>query len=78
MNIREDLKRALELLNTGQWLQLEGSVGRWVQGFIDEGYLVIDYDKTKEIGPVVFVDGYGRTQKQYWAKIDEEKLQDEE
>tara|TARA_R100001591_G_scaffold21072_1_gene30034 strand:+ start:720 stop:971 length:252 start_codon:yes stop_codon:yes gene_type:complete len=78
MSLQSDAKKALELMNSGQWLQLEGSVGRWVQGFIDAEYLVQDYDKTKKLGPVKFVDGYGRPQQQYWAKINWEKVHDDE
>ena len=48
MSLQSDTKKALELMNSGQWLQLEGTVGRWVQGFIDAEYLVQDFDKTKK------------------------------
>ncbi len=78
MSLQSDAKKALKLMNSGQWLQLEGSVGRWVQGFIDAGYLVQDYKKTHKHGPIVFRDGYGRINKQIWAKINWEKVHDDE
>ena len=56
----------------------EGTVGRWVQEFIDAEYLVKDFDKTKKDGPVKFIDGYGRPVQQYWAKINWEKVHDDE
>ena len=70
MSIEQEVERALELLNSGLWLQLEGSVGRWVNGFLEGGYIVKDEERTKKDGPVVFTDGYGRLQKQYYGKID--------
>ena len=78
MSLQSDAQKALELMNSGRWLQLEGSVGRWVQGFINAEYLVQDFDKTKKLGPVKFVDGYGRPQQQYRAKINWAKVQDDE
>ena len=69
MSLQSAAKKALELMNSGQWLQLEGSGGRWGQGFIDAEYLGQDYDKTKKLGPVKFVDGYGRPQQQYLSLI---------
>jgi len=78
MSLATDTKKALKLLNSGRWLQLEGSVGRWVNSFIDAGYLIIDHDKTEKLGPVKFVDGYGRPQQQYWAKINWNKVHDDE
>ena len=78
MSLQSDAKKALELMNSGRWLQLEGSVGRWVQQFIDAKILVQDYDKTEKLGPVKFVDGYGRPQQQYWAKINWAKVHEDE
>ena len=60
MSLATDTKKALKLFNSGQWLQLEGSVGRWVNSFVEGGYFEIDEEKTKRLGPVKFVDGYGR------------------
>jgi hypothetical protein len=74
MLTQEECKDALRLMNTGQWLQLEGSVGRRVQEFIDAGVLMRDEEKTKKEGPVRFVDGYGRPVEQFWAKIDWDKV----
>jgi hypothetical protein len=76
MLTEEECKDALKLMNTGQWLQLEGSVGRRVKEFIDAGVLMRDEEKTKKEGPVRFVDGYGRPIEQYWAKIDWDKVQE--
>ena len=75
MITQEECKSALNCMNKGLWLQLEGSVGRRVQEFIDAGILVKDEEKTKKDGPVRFVDGYGRPIEQYWAKIDWDKVQ---
>ena len=74
MLTEEECKDALRLMNTGQWLQLEGSVGRRVKEFIDAGVLMRDEEKTKKEGPVKFVDGYGRPVEQFWAKIDWDKV----
>ena len=74
MLTKEECKDALRLMNTGQWLQLEGSVGRRVKEFIDAGVLMRDEEKTKKEGPVKFVDGYGRPVEQFWAKIDWDKV----
>jgi len=75
MLTQEECKDALDCMNSGQWLQLEGSVGRRVKEFIDAGVLVKDEEKTKKDGPVRFVDGYGRPIEQFWAKIDWDKVQ---
>lgn len=74
MLTEEECNEALKLMNTGQWLQLEGSVGRRVKEFIDAGVLVKDEEKTKKDGPVRFIDGYGRSVEQYRAKIDWDKV----
>ena len=76
MLTQEECKDALDCMNSGQWLQLEGSVGRRVKEFIDAGVLVKDEEKTKKDGPVRFVDGYGRPIEQFWAKIDWDKVQE--
>ena len=76
MLTQEECKDALDCMNSGQWLQLEGSVGRRVKEFIDAGVLVKDEEKTKKEGPVRFVDGYGRPIEQFWAKIDWDKVQE--
>jgi len=76
MLTQEECKDALDCMNSGQWLQLEGSVGRRVKEFIDAGVLVKDEEKTKKDGPVRFVYGYGRPIEQFWAKIDWDKVQE--
>ena len=76
MLTQEECKDALDCMNSGQWLQLEGSVGRRVKEFIDAGVLVKDEEKTEKDGPVRFVDGYGRPIEQFWAKIDWDKVQE--
>ena len=76
MLTQEECKDALDCMNSGQWLQLEGSVGRRVKEFIDAGVLVKDEEKTKKDGPVRFIDGYGRPIEQFWAKIDWDKVQE--
>ena len=73
MNI-EEVKVALNSINSGQWLQMEGSVGRYCNSFIEAGIIVKDEKETKKKGPVVFTDGYGRKQSQYRFKIDHEKF----
>ena len=35
MIIEQECEQALKLFNSGQWLQLEGSVGRWVNEFLE-------------------------------------------
>lgn len=74
MLTKEECKDALDCMNTGGWLQLEGSVGRRVKEFIDAGVLVKDEEKTKKDGPVKFIDGYGRPIEQFWAKIDWDRV----
>ena len=78
MSLQSDAKKALKLFNSGAWLQLEGSIGRWVNSFVEGGYFVKDEEKTKRLGPVKFVDGYGRPQQQYWAKINWAKVHENE
>ena len=46
MSLQSDAKKALKLFNSGAWLQLEGSIGRWVNSFVDAGYFVKDEEKT--------------------------------
>ena len=52
----KDCEQALKLFNNGQWLQLEGSVGRWVDQFVQNEVIVQD----KKNGEVSIIDGYGR------------------
>ena len=52
----QECKNALKLFNSGQWLQLEGSVGRWVDDFVQSEIIVQD----EKNGSVSIIDGYGR------------------
>ena len=76
--LKEEAKQALDCINTGQWLQLEGSVGRWANSFIESKIIVKDVETTNELGPLRFTDGYGRKQTQYRFKIDEDRLREAE
>ena len=73
-DFEEEVNQALEYINTGAWLQLEGSVGRWCNGFLESGIIVKDQEKTQAEGPIKFTDGYGRHQEQYRFKIDPDRL----
>ena len=69
-NTMNEIREALECINTGQWRQLEGSVGRWANSWIENGVLVKDPKRA----PVTFVDGYGRIQQQPRYKVDRETV----
>ena len=69
-NTMNEIKEALECINTGKWKQLEGSVGRWANTWIENGVLIKDTKRA----PVTFVDGYGRIQQQPRYKIDRETV----
>ena len=66
----ENVKQALELINSGKWLQLEGSVGRFCAQYLDANIIVRDEEKTEKEGAIKFKDGYGRYTEQPWGKID--------
>jgi len=66
----QEIQRALELINTGKWRQLEGGTGRWCSLFLESGEIVVDEERTKKEGMVSFVDGYGMSQEQPYFKID--------
>ena len=72
----ENIKNALELINTGKWLQLEGSVGRFCAPYIDAGLIIVDEERTEKEGTVNFNDGYGRFRKDPLCKIDWDKFND--
>lgn len=74
--LKNEAKQALGYINTGQWLQLEGSVGRWANDFIESKIIIKDIKATKKLGPIRFVDGYGRKKTQYRFKIDNDKLKE--
>ena len=65
-----ECKEALRLFNTGQWVQLEGSISRWVQSILDANIIVQD----EKNGTVSVVDGYGRHLKYNKAHIDWDKV----
>ena len=65
-----ECKEALRLFNTGQWVQLEGSIGRWVQSILDANIIVQD----EKNGTVSVIDGYGRHLKYNKAHIDWDKV----
>jgi hypothetical protein len=66
----QEILRALELINTGMWRQLEGGAGRFANQFLESKEIIVDEERTKKEGPVSFVDGYGRSCKQPYFKID--------
>ena len=65
-----ECKEALKLFNTGAWVQLEGSVGRWVQSILDADIIVQD----EKNGTVSVIDGYGRPLKYNKAHIDWDRV----
>ena len=65
-----ECKEALRLFNTGQWVQLEGSIGRLVQSILEANIIVQD----EKNGTVSVVDGYGRHLKYNKAHIDWDKV----
>ena len=65
-----DVEHALECINTGKWLQLEGSVGRWADSYLESEQIIVDEERTKKEGTISFIDGYGMKQKQPRFKID--------
>ena len=70
MILDSECEEALRLFNTGQWVQLEGSIGRWVQSILDANIIVQD----EKNGTVSVVDGYGRHLKYNKAHIDWDKV----
>lgn len=68
----KDCEQALKLFNNGQWLQLEGSVGRWVDGFVQAEVIVQD----EKNGEVSIIDGYGRPVRYNKGHIDWDKFYD--
>ena len=76
MSLNKNIKAALKLINTGQWLQLEGSIGRWCNDFIESEVIIKDEKATNKKGPVKFRDGYGRWHNQYRFKINHLKLEE--
>tara|TARA_R110000824_G_scaffold111755_3_gene260484 strand:- start:271 stop:573 length:303 start_codon:yes stop_codon:yes gene_type:complete len=66
--------QALELINSGKWRQLEGSIGRWCNDFLESREIIVDEERTKKEGPISFVDGYGRACNQAYFKIDWDRV----
>ena len=78
---RKEIKKVLKTINSGQWLQLEGSVGRYCNDFMESKIIIRDEKANKEKGSICFRDGYGRFHQQSWFKIDWDqfqKIQDQE
>ena len=73
----ENIKNALELINTGKWLQLEGSTGRFCAPYLEGKLIIVDEERTKKEGTVNFQDGYGRFRKDPLFKIDWDKFNDD-
>ena len=72
---RKEIKKVLKTINSGRWLQLEGSVGRYCNDFMESKIIIRDEKANKEKGAICFRDGYGRFQKQSWFKIDWDQFQ---
>ena len=70
MILDSECEEALRLFNTGQWVQLEGSIGRLVQSILEANIIVQD----EKNGTVSVVDGYGRHLKYNKAHIDWDKV----
>ena len=72
---RKEIKKVLKTINSGQWLQLEGSIGRYCNDFMESKIIIRDEKANKEKGAICFRDGYGRFQQQSWFKIDWDQFQ---
>ena len=72
---RKEIKKVLKTINSGRWLQLEGSVGRYCNDFMESKIIIRDEKANKEKGAICFTDGYGRSQQQSWFKIDWDQFQ---
>ena len=70
----EEVEQALDLINTGKWRQMEGSVGRWANSYLESEEIIVDTERTKKEGTISFIDGYGRERKQPYFKIDWDKV----
>ena len=70
MITEQECEKALNLFNSGRWVQLEGSVGRWVQSILDADIIVQD----EKNGTVSVIDGYGRPLKYNKAHIDWDRV----
>ena len=72
----QEILQALELINTGKWLQLEGSAGRFASQFLKSGEIIVDKERTKKEGMILFVDGYGMSREQPYFKIDWDRFEE--
>lgn len=72
----EEVEQALEAINTGKWRQMEGSVGRWANGYLVSEQIIVDTERTKKEGTISFIDGYGRECNQPYFKIDWDRVFD--
>ena len=70
----EEVEQALDSINTGKWRQMEGSVGRWANSYLESEQIIVDTERTKKEGTISFIDGYGRDCKQPYFKIDWDKV----
>ena len=70
----EEVEQALDSINTGKWRQLEGSVGRWANSYLESEQIIVDTERTKKEGTISFIDGYGRDCNQPYFKIDWDKV----
>ena len=75
METMESLKNAYDLVQSGQWLQLEGAIGRHCNGIIESGIIEIDKASTKKLGPIGINTVYGY-QETYRFKFNEDKAWD--
>ena len=64
----EEVEYAVDLMNTGKFMQLDGSVGRYCSSLYDQGLIIKDVEKTTKENGNTFIDGYGRQQNLYFFK----------
>ena len=76
MITNEEAYEALHLLNSGLWVQLEGSTGRYIANLRESGLFVVDRKATEDKGPTVIRDGYGQMHAQPIFKIDLDVLEE--
>ena len=72
----QEILQALELINTGRGRQLDGGAGRFANQFLESKEIVVDDERTKKEGMLLFVDGYGRSQEQPYFKIDWDRFEE--
>ena len=47
-DLKEEVEEAVDLMNTGKFMQLEGSVGRYCASLYDQGLIIKDVERTKK------------------------------